>query len=139
MESKLQKMFEPSFQLFDIELFHSRYHRSLANALDTDVFFQDPNSEELIGEEIPQVGIPDDYSDEEGLPFSDKEKYNLIIPHMIKMANLIACHGTSLFQSYLSEITKVREDFSESDGETLEMDVENNNSEIDEEINLQNN
>ena len=91
LERELQKLFEPTFQLFDIDLFNPRYHRSLANALETDVFIQesDPSCEDLIGEEIPQVGIDDDYGDEEDHSLSDKEKFNLIIPHMTKIANLI--------------------------------------------------
>ena len=47
---------------FDIILFHSRYHRTLSKALDSDILLleNDPSIEDMIMEEEQEMGLDDD-------------------------------------------------------------------------------
>ena len=94
-----------SFPLFSQSIFNKRYHRheglvdllSEADALtdNTEVVNSHDMVDDLIEEEV------------DTLVLSDKQKYNKIMPILIRLGNLVSVHGTKVFLEYLAEIEEV--------------------------------
>ena len=122
----------------------SGYYQSLISALENNdqVMNQDLNSEELIGEDINNVGQDDDYEvrDQEH-PIDDIAKFRMFIPVLTKIGNLMASHGMLTFRKYVSDLKtiesklrrgqrifpSIKQDFSD----LTDLDISNNNSEDD--------
>ena len=69
---------------------------------------QDLNSEELIGEDINNVGQDDDYEDrDQEHPIDDIAKFRMFIPVLTKMGNLMASHGMLTFRKYVSDLKTI--------------------------------
>ena len=95
-----------SFKIFELESFHSRYHRkeSLIGVLHTqDVIELEPNlsaCDELLEPFIP---VPDG----EPAPLTNHKKYKLISPVLLTLGNLVSLHPTKKFYEYLAAFEKI--------------------------------
>ena len=92
-----------SFKIFDLSIFHSRYHRkdSLIDVINiqTEVN-QQHNDEELLSQYVP---VPD----EDPIPLSNHRKYKLISPILLTIGNIISLHATPKFHEYLAAFEKI--------------------------------
>ena len=84
-------------------MFNKRYHRSgelidILNAqIDIEVEMQDAAFDH---------GLVDDIMEEEvdTLVLSDRQKYNKVMPVLLRLGNLVSVHGTKVFLDYMDEI-----------------------------------
>ena len=98
-----EKRNNDTFPLFCKNMFNKRYHRSgelidILNAqVDIEVEMQDAAVEH---------GLVDDIMEEEvdTLVLSDRQKYNKVMPVLLRLVNLVSVHGTKVFLDYLDEI-----------------------------------
>lgn len=102
-----EKTINPGFPLFSQSIFNKRYHRheGLVDLLsETDVPTPTENAEVVTSHDMV-----DDIMEEEvdTLVLSDKQKYNKIMPVLLRLGNLVSVHGTRVFLDYLTEIEEV--------------------------------
>ena len=100
-----EKNNNPSFPLFSQAIFNKRYHRH--EGLVDLISENDVLTESM--EVVTSHDIVDDITEEEvdTLVLSDKQKYNKIMPVLLRLGNLVSVHGTKVFLNYLTEIEEV--------------------------------
>lgn len=84
--------------IFDVTLFHIRYHKKTSNFSEANI--QDADT--LLAE-FPQEHTAED-SDYDGKILSVREKYNKILPIALSIASIASNHGATQFDNYLSSL-----------------------------------
>ena len=88
-------------------MFNERYHRttSLDTLAEGEVGGElAASSSTNLYEEV--LSDPEDLNDDEHdfRVLSDREKFKMVMPVLLKIGNLIACHGTNDFYGYLDDL-----------------------------------
>ena len=112
-----------SESIFSKDLFHKRYHR-VFNVLDS--LLDDPNKELEHGgntaenDDIGEVN-DDEVMEENETVLTDKQKYRLVTPIVMRIGNLIACHPTQKFLQYLDALNELEKRIRKGQNFTLQM------------------
>ena len=93
-------------EIFDVNLFNKRYHRNVSlNALgeeDEEGELTTSSATNLIEEPLSD---PEDFDDSDDFRvLTDREKFKMVMPVLLKIGNLIACHSTNDFYGYLDDL-----------------------------------
>ena len=95
-----------SFPLFSQSMFHTRYHRQeeLVSLLS-----ESETMAEITETEVTSYAMVDDIMEEEvdTLVLTDKQKYNKVMPLLLRLGNLTSVHGTRVFLNYFAELEEV--------------------------------
>ena len=105
---RLDNMYDPSKSIFDQTIFHLRYHRNsrLINVL-SHAESNPPNLTNLQEGLINQMNPGEDVDDEnvEDVPvLNDRQKFNMVMPLLVNIANIASVFGTPQFLEYLKEL-----------------------------------
>ena len=99
---------DPEFPLFSQNMFNKRYHREAGGLIN--VLKAQHDSEEVemqeTGYEVFENALEDDIVEEQvdTLVLTDRQKYNKIMPFLLRLGNLISVHGTKSFMEYMEEV-----------------------------------
>ena len=89
-------------EIFSPDLFHPRYLRS------SSTYTGVPNlSDNMPADQDGSFEIDDEDLNEEEVVLSDKQKYNLVTPILLRIGNLISCHPTKKFLQYLDGLNEL--------------------------------
>ena len=91
-------------EIFDAGMFNARYHRTSFDAPDADIggavgTEHDMGIEEVSSDLDEELDVGEDYR-----VLSDKEKFNLVMPVLLKLGNLISCHGMNDFYGFFDDL-----------------------------------
>ena len=89
---------------FDKDLFHPRYHRCEDHSFDIPTQVTGGNNDDSFNSDV--VDPYEDESDVTEVVLTDRQKYNMIMPKLVKIGNLISCHSTNQFFQYLEDLEK---------------------------------
>ena len=92
-------------QMFDITTFDQRYHKIMPRDPQTVpiLYAQDEHNDVLDGQGFLEE------SDDEVNALTDHEKYRLITPILTNIGNLVSCHSTKTFLSYVEQFKLVED------------------------------
>ena len=97
---------DPEFPLFSQNMFNKRYHREAGGLINVLKAQQDTEVEMQETDDVFENALADDIVEEEvdTLVLTDRQKYNKIMPFLLKLGNLISVHGTKSFMEYMGEV-----------------------------------
>ena len=92
-------------------MFHERYHlersEDLKDERDNLGFNNNPDDDDG-DEEVPDVmNVVDDGLAIKENVLTSNQKHNIVFPEMLKISNLVACHGTKKFLEYVEAFRKI--------------------------------
>ena len=91
-------------EIFDVGIFNARYHRSSFDAdADADIG-RTVGTEHVVGIEEVASDLDEELDVEDYRVLSDKEKFNLVMPVLLKLGNLISCHGMNDFYRFFDDL-----------------------------------
>lgn len=91
--------------IFELTLFHKRYHKKNFVSLE-----EDSLQDEIVDQEIDlslEDFVEENITDKRVVKektLSSREKYNMVLPVALQIASLVSNHGTAQFESYLSTL-----------------------------------